>query len=53
MDDRLLLGRWHAMIPIPPMVWRRQVRGDAQLDFMSEEHHNVRNHVVRDMMPKL
>jgi hypothetical protein len=49
MNDRLLLGWWRAMIPIPPMVWHKQVRGDARLDFMSEEHHNVRNHVVREL----
>jgi hypothetical protein len=28
------------------MVWQKQVRGDARLDFMSEEHHAVRNFVV-------
>ena len=49
MNDRLLLGLWRTMLPIPPAIWRRQVRGDAQLDFMTEEHHRVRNFVVTEI----
>lgn len=49
MDDSLLLGLWRCTLPIPRAVWQRQVRGDAQLDFMSEEHHRIRNFVVTEL----
>ena len=37
------------MVPIPRLIWQRQVRGDVQLDFMTEEHHRVRNFVVTEI----
>jgi hypothetical protein len=49
MDDRLLLGIWRTMLPIPRPIWQRLVHGGAQLDFMSADHHRVRNHVVREL----
>lgn len=54
MSDTLLRGFSRYMIPIPRMLWRRQVsrRGEkirAGLGFMSEEHHGVRNFVVREL----
>lgn len=49
MDDSLLLGLWRCTLPIPGAIWRKQVRGEAQLDFMSAEHHRVRNFVVREL----
>ena len=54
MSDRLLRGFWRHMIPIPRMLWQRQVSKAAQktgayLGFMSEEHHNVRNLVVEEL----
>lgn len=49
MDDRLLLGVWRHLLPIPRAVWEKQVRGDAHLDFMSEQHHEVRDYVVREL----
>ena len=49
MDDSLLLGLWRYMIPIPRLVWRRHVRGDARLEFMSEAHHRIRNFVVKEL----
>ena len=49
MDNSLLLGFWRYMLPIPRVVWQRQVRGDARLDFMSEEHHLVRSYVVTEL----
>ncbi|MDO8612737.1 MAG: hypothetical protein Q7R32_07930 [Dehalococcoidia bacterium] len=54
MNDRLLRGFWRYMAPIPRMLWQRQVsrRGEkigAGLGFMSEEHHRVRNFVVREL----
>jgi hypothetical protein len=54
MSDRLLRGFWRLMIPIPRMLWQRQVarsakRMEAGLGFMSEEHHSVRNLVVREL----
>jgi len=54
MSYRLHRGFWRFMIPIPQMLWQRQVarsakRMEAGLGFMSEDHHNVRNLVVREL----
>lgn len=49
MDDRLLLGLWRCTLPIPRAMWQEQVRGDADLGFMSVDHHRVRNYVVREL----
>ena len=47
MDDRLLLGMWRCVLPIPPKIWQRVVNGDqVDLEFMSVDHHRVRNLVV-------
>jgi len=37
------------MLPIPRQLWQRHVQGGGQLDFMSEEHHQVRNYAVREL----
>jgi hypothetical protein len=52
MNDSLLLGVGRFMLPLPRAMWQRQVRGGAHLGFMSEEHHRVRNFVVREL-PRL
>lgn len=59
MTNRLLigLGRHIIPIPIPRALWQRQVQKGAQrttadLGFMSEEHHLVREFVVREL-PRL
>jgi hypothetical protein len=49
MDDQLLLGMWRCVLPVPPQVWQRVVKGDADLEFMAPDHHRVRNLVVREM----
>lgn len=49
MDDKLLLGIWRSVLPIPTNIWKRLIRGDADLGFMSEDHHRVRDLVVREM----
>jgi hypothetical protein len=49
LDDSLLLGVWRAMLPIPRPVWQSQVRGDTNLDFMTDEHHWVRDLVVLEI----
>ena len=54
MSDTLLRGFSRYMIPIPRLLWRMQVsrragRIGAGLGFMSEEHHRVRNFVVREL----
>ena len=51
MGDTALLGFRSHMIPIPGPIWRMVVSRDArkleaELSFMSEEHHLVRNYVV-------
>jgi hypothetical protein len=53
LDQSLLLGWWRAMVPIPSPIWKKQVQGEpSKLSFMSEEHHRVRNFVVREL-PRL
>ncbi len=49
MDDNLLLGLWRCTLPVPRSVWQKLVHGNAQLDFMSDEHHHVRNWVVKEL----
>lgn len=49
MDNSLLLGLWRYTLPIPRAIWQKQVRGDTKLDFMSGEHHRVRNWVVQEL----
>jgi len=49
MKDNLLLGVSRLMLPIPRFVWQRQVRGEANLDFMSADHHRVRDFVVTEI----
>jgi hypothetical protein len=55
MRDTLLLGFRRMMIPIPPGIWRRRVAAAAQKEgdnvrrVMTEEHHRVRDCVVREL----
>ena len=54
MSQTLLLGLWRAMIPVPGLVWKNQIDRAAQdtaqsLGFMGEEHHRVRDFVVREI----
>lgn len=49
MNDSLLLGLWRTMLPVPRAIWHKHMGGDAQLDFMSEEHHRVRDFAVREL----
>lgn len=54
MSNKLFLGFGRFMIPIPQRLWRKLIARDAQrikrsLAFMSEEHHLVRNFVVREL----
>jgi hypothetical protein len=46
MDASLLMGIGHRMVPLPRFVWQRHVQGGADLDFMTEDHHRVRNFCV-------
>jgi hypothetical protein len=54
MNNSLLLGLGHFMLPIPRPVWQRQVAGTAAgnrtaLGFMSDEHHRVRDFAVVEL----
>ena len=54
MSNKLLLGVWRAMIPVPGMVWKDQIDKAARdttemLDFMTGAHHRVRDFVVREI----
>ena len=49
MEDSILLGVGRHTLRIPPTIWRRRVRGEAKLNFMSEDHHRVREFVVKEL----
>ncbi len=54
MNNNLLLGLFHCVIPVPRALWQMQVSRNARhmaagLGFMSAEHHLVRNFVVREL----
>jgi len=54
MRNRLLLGMWRLMVPLPETVWQGQVAKGADgavasLAFMSEDHHRVRDFVVTEI----
>ena len=49
-EEKLLLGLWRFMLPVPRAIWQTQIKGDdAQLDFMSADHHRVRNYCVVEL----
>jgi hypothetical protein len=49
-DDSLLMGFWSYLIPIPATIWKRQVGAEeADLDFMSDDHHRIRDFVVLEI----
>ena len=54
MNDKLLLAVWRYLVPVPRQIWQSQVQRearlfDSRLDFMTEEHHLVRDFVVREL----
>ena len=51
MNNTLLLGIWRMMISVPPALWQRQMAKETQADlaFMTADHHRVRDFVVREM----
>ena len=54
MTEKLWMGRGRFILPVPAFIWKRQVRQNARaiggrLDFMSEEHHLVREFAVREL----
>ena len=54
MNNNLLLGLFRCVLPVPKVLWQRQVSRNARhmaagLGFMSAEHHLVRDFVVREL----
>lgn len=54
MNNSLLLGIWRLTVGLPESLWQRQVARQARgamagLGFMSEDHHRVRDYVVREL----
>jgi hypothetical protein len=54
MDKNLLLGMWRYLLPIPPQIWRGEVERSAEggirrIRFLSEDHHRIRDLVVREL----
>ena len=57
MNETILVGRDRDISSIPRQAWEERLaeapeRISARLDFMSSDHHLVRNHVVREL-PRL
>ena len=54
MANTLLKGLWRLMIPVPGPLWESRVASarrhiQQSLGFMGEDHHAVRNCVVREL----
>jgi hypothetical protein len=54
MKDRLLLGVQRHLLPVPSRMWRKHVAKSStgntdRLGFMSEDHHRVREFVVKEL----
>lgn len=54
MDSSILKGLWKYMTPVSSFMWRRMVKQRAEkartkLDFMTDDHHRVRNFVVENL----
>lgn len=54
MTDNLLLGIGRFIIPVPPIIWRREVASRARdtghhADWMTADHRRVHHHVVREL----
>lgn len=54
MNENLLLGSGHHMLPIPRSAWQRQVARTGQgnrtaLGFMTDDHHRVRDLAVVEL----
>jgi hypothetical protein len=54
MSNRLMAAIWRLVIPIPPMLWHKQVSSmkgamRRELGFMSKEHRVVHHFVVREL----
>jgi hypothetical protein len=49
MEGSIFLGVGRHTVPIPSLIWQRQARSEAHLDFMSKDHHRVRNFVVLEL----
>ena len=54
MADNLLLGIGRFIVPVPPVLWRREVDSSARhtrhhLDWLTTEHRRVHHHVVREL----
>ena len=54
MNKSLLLGLWRFVLRIPRPIWQQEVArsaraGEKSLVFMTDDHHKVRDFVVREM----
>ncbi|MCA9719321.1 MAG: hypothetical protein H6713_02250 [Myxococcales bacterium] len=54
MTGSVLVGFWRRTIRIPGFAWRRAIRSAAASTraaqrFMTDEHHRVRDHAVREL----
>jgi hypothetical protein len=50
MKDTMKLGLGRFFLPLPRPVWKSQIKfDDRRLDFMSVDHHRVRNFCVTEL----
>jgi hypothetical protein len=54
MDKNVLVGLWRYLLPLPGRIWRTGVGRNAEktdlgLEFMTPDHHRVRNFAVAEL----
>ena len=54
MQNRILLGFWHAMVGVPPALWQSEIYRNARkvrtrTGFVTEEHHRVQHYCVCEL----
>jgi hypothetical protein len=54
MNKSLMLGLWKHLLRIPRPIWQGEVarsaeNGRTRIDFMSEDHHKIRDFVVLEL----
>jgi len=54
MDKNVLMGLWRYVLPLPGRIWQAGVdrnadKSSAGLDFMTPDHHRVRNFAVAEL----
>jgi hypothetical protein len=54
MSNKLMMGLWRYILPIPTFLWKKQIakmgqKMETEFSFMSEEHYVVHHCAVREL----